>query len=62
VAGHDLDKLYTATFGYALPSDTLAQLSVAKEEVNGHKGIFAGVRFTQTFSICDRCLVRAPAY
>ena len=52
------DHNYTATIGYALPTNTLGQLSVAAEKIGDRSGVYAGLRITQTLTTCDRCLVR----
>lgn len=62
VTGKEHDTLYTASIGYALPSDTVAAASVASETVGGRKGVYAGLRLTQTFTTCGRCLVKGRAY
>ena len=56
------DALYTETISYVLPSQTVAALSVAEENVGGRKGVYAGVRLTQTFTLCSRCLGRGRFY
>jgi hypothetical protein len=50
------DALYTTTLGYTLPSQTVAAFSVGRETVGAEKGVYAGVRLTQTFTVCSRCL------
>jgi hypothetical protein len=54
--------LYTAAIGYALPSDTVAQLSIASEKVGGRDGVYAGLRLTQVFTTCNRCLAHGRFY
>ncbi|MEO9062764.1 MAG: hypothetical protein ABI277_00395 [Burkholderiaceae bacterium] len=56
------DKLYTATVGYKLPSQTIVSFSLAHEEVDHRRGLYAGVRLTQTLTTCSRCLVKGQAY
>lgn len=42
------DKLYTATVGYKFPSQTIVSFSLAHEQIDQRKGIYAGIRLTQT--------------
>lgn len=56
------DKLYTLSLGYRLPSQTIVSLNVAHEEVDHRRGIYAGLRLTQTLTTCSRCLVKGEAY
>ncbi|MEO6339237.1 MAG: hypothetical protein ABIO39_04275 [Caulobacteraceae bacterium] len=52
------DALYTATLAYTLPSATVAALSVAREQVGDRRGVYAGLRLTQAFTLCSRCLAK----
>ena len=56
------DALYTASFGYTLPSATVAALSVAREQVGDRRGVYAGLRLTQTFTLCSRCLAKGQFF
>ena len=56
------DHLYTGTLGYALPTNTVTQFSVASEEIGDRSGIYAGLRITQTLTTCDRCLAKGRHY
>lgn len=56
------DSNYTATVGYRLPTQTIVSLSVADERVGERRGIYAGIRLTQTFTNCNRCQIRGSAY
>ncbi len=60
--GTERDRLYTATVSYALPSDTVAAISVAKEGVAGREGVYMGFRLTQTLTTCNRCLAKGRAF
>ena len=62
LTGKEHDKLYTATIGYALPSDTVAAISMAKEQVGGREGVYAGLRLTQTLTTCNRCLTKGRPF
>jgi hypothetical protein len=62
VTGSERDTLYTASIGYSLPSDTVAAISVATENVGGRDGVYAGLRLTQTLTSCSRCLVKGRHY
>jgi hypothetical protein len=56
------DRLYSATAGYGLPTNTLAAVSLAHETIGGRSGVYAGLRITQTLTTCDRCLVKGRPY
>jgi hypothetical protein len=60
------DTLYSLGFGYVLPSQTLIEISAAREQVNNQtgvqKGYYAGIRITQTLTSCSKCLMRSKAY
>ena len=56
------DELYTATLGYLFPTQSLALLSIASEQVGERSGIYAGIRLQQTFTTCSRCMARGRAY
>ena len=60
--GLQKDDLYTTTVGYTLPSATVAALSIASETVGERRGIYAGLRFTQTLTTCSRCLAKGRSY
>ncbi len=62
VAPLQKDSNYTATIGYRLPTQTIVSVSVADEWVGERRGIYAGIRLTQTFTTCNRCQVRGVAY
>lgn len=52
------DTSYTATIAYTLPSQTLLSLSAAHETVGTKKGLYAGLRLTQAFTTCSKCIAR----
>jgi hypothetical protein len=52
------DEIYTASVGRTLPSQTVISLSAAQERVADHRGLYAGVRLTQSFTLCSKCLGR----
>lgn len=56
------DELYTASFGYALPSQTVAALAIGQETVGDRRGVYAGLRFTQTLTACSRCIAKGKYY
>lgn len=56
------DALFTGSVGYRLPTQTIVSLSVAEERVGDRRGIYAGIRLTQTFTNCNRCQVRGVAF
>lgn len=56
------DRLYTTTIGYGLPTNTIIAVSAAHEKIGDRKGLYAGLRLTQTLTACDRCLVRGRHY
>ena len=56
------DELYTASFGYALPSRTVVGFSAGRETVAGRSGAYFGLRMTQTLTTCSMCLARASYY
>jgi hypothetical protein len=56
------DHLYTTSLGYTLPSRTLVALSLAREDVGGHRGAYVGIRITQTLTTCSRCLASGRYY
>jgi hypothetical protein len=62
VAPLQKDELYTASFGYTLPSRTVAGFSVAHERVGGQHGAYFGLRLTQTLTTCSTCMAKGSAY
>ena len=56
------DELYTASLGYALPSQTVAALAIGHEKVADRQGVYAGIRFTQTLTTCSRCVAKGHYY
>lgn len=56
------DELYTATIGYNFPSQTTLAVSVADEQVDNRQGLYVGLRLSQTYTTCSRCLVKGRAY
>jgi hypothetical protein len=62
LAGRQKDAIYTTTLGYALPSDTVAAVSIAHETADGREGVYAGFRLTQTLTSCSRCLTKGRYY
>ena len=56
------DTMRTISIGYSLPSDTSVALGVSRETVDGDKGVIVGLSISQTFTLCDRCLIRGRHY
>ncbi len=56
------DESYTGTVAYTLPSQTVISISAAHEKVGDRQGLYAGLRLTQTLTICSRCLLHSSAY
>ena len=56
------DEIYTTTVGYNLPSQTTVSVSVADELVNHRRGVYAGVRLTQTITNFSRSQVKGSAF
>lgn len=56
------DRLYSASVGYTLPSQTVVALSAAREQVGVEKGLYAGIRFTQSFTACSKCIARGQYF
>lgn len=56
------DELYTASLGYTLPSQTVAALSIGHERVGDRQGVYAGLRLTQTFTVCSKCIAKGRYY
>jgi hypothetical protein len=52
------DALYTASVGWTLPSQTIAALAVGQERVADRSGVYAGLRLTQTFTLCSKCIAK----
>jgi hypothetical protein len=52
------DELYSASIGYTLPSQTILSFGLTHEKVDTQKGLYAGIRLTQTFTLCSKCMVR----
>ncbi len=50
------DELYSGSIGYTLPSQTVVSLSAAHEKVGAETGLYAGLRLTQTFTVCSKCI------
>ena len=51
------DELYSGSIGYTLPSQTVISVSAANEKVGTEKGLYAGLRLTQTFTLCSKCIL-----
>jgi hypothetical protein len=62
VESRQRDNLYSAGIGYTLPSQTVVALSAAREQIAGQRGLYAGVRITQTFTACSKCMMRGRAF
>ncbi len=56
------DKLYSASVGYTLPSQTVISLSAAHETVGVKKGLYAGIRITQSFTLCSKCILNGEYF
>ncbi|MDR2215018.1 MAG: hypothetical protein LBE59_04160 [Nevskiaceae bacterium] len=56
------DKIYSASIGYNLPSQTTIALSAAREQIGSQSGLYAGIRVTQTLTACSKCMLRGRAY
>jgi hypothetical protein len=56
------DEIYTGTIAYALPSQTVIALSAAQERVGQEKGLYVGVRITQTFTLCSKCIAKGKYF
>jgi hypothetical protein len=56
------DELYTASLGYTLPSQTVAALSIGHERVGDRQGVYAGLRLSQTFTVCSKCIAKGRYY
>jgi hypothetical protein len=56
------DELYSASVGYTLPSQTIVSLAAAQERVADHHGLYAGIRLTQTFTLCSKCIAKGQYF
>ncbi|MDR2214100.1 MAG: hypothetical protein LBE21_10820 [Pseudomonadales bacterium] len=56
------DELYSFNIGYGLPSATNIDFSGAYEQVGGQRGFYYGIRVTQSFGTCSKCMMRGRAY
>ena len=56
------DDIYSATLAYNLPSQTVIALSAAHERVGQERGLYVGVRITQSFTLCSKCIARGAYY
>jgi hypothetical protein len=56
------DELYTVSVGYALPSQTVVAFSAAQERVGSEKGVYGGLRVTQTFTVCSKCVMKGSYF
>lgn len=56
------DKLYAASVGYTLPSQTVISVSAAQETVGPKKGLYAGIRITQSFTLCSKCILNGEYF
>lgn len=56
------DESYTGTLAYTLPSQTVVSLSAAREKVGDRHGLYAGLRLTQTLTVCSRCALKGRYY
>ena len=56
------DESYTGSIGYTLPSQTVIAISAAREKVGDRQGLYAGIRLTQTLTVCSRCQVKGTSY
>jgi hypothetical protein len=52
------DEIYSASIGRTLPSQTVISLSAAQERVANRRGLYAGVRLTQSFTLCSKCIAK----
>ncbi|GAC1411528.1 MAG: hypothetical protein NVSMB6_12840 [Burkholderiaceae bacterium] len=55
-AGLQRDHLCTTSLGYTTPSRTLLALSIGREDVAGRHGSYFGIRISQTFTTCSKCV------
>jgi hypothetical protein len=60
--GTQRDEILSFNLGYALPSTTLLSLGFAQEKIGEQRGFYAGLRVTQGFTLCSKCMTRATAY
>jgi hypothetical protein len=51
------DELYSASVGYTLPSQTIISLSAGPEKVGAERGLYFGLRLTQTLTLCSKCIL-----
>lgn len=56
------DESYTGTVAYTLPSQTVLSLSAAREKVGDRHGVYAGIRLTQTLTVCSRCQAKGKYF
>ena len=56
------DESYTGTVAYTFPSQTVIALSAAHEKVGDREGLYAGLRLTQTLTVCSRCQPKGPFF
>lgn len=56
------DEIYAGTIAYALPSQTVIALSAAHEKVGEEKGLYIGVRITQAFALCSKCIAKGTRF
>lgn len=56
------DELYSGSIGYTLPSQTVLSVSAASEKVGSERGVYAGVRLTQTLNLCSKCVLKGKYF
>jgi hypothetical protein len=56
------DDLYSFSIGYTLPSQTALSFGLTQEQIGAQRGLYAGLRVTQTFTTCSKCMTRSTAY
>ncbi|MDR0782028.1 MAG: hypothetical protein LBF16_15315 [Pseudomonadales bacterium] len=56
------DTLYSASIGYNLPSQINIAFSGAREQVGDQSGVYVGIRFTQAFTNCSKCMMKGLSY
>jgi hypothetical protein len=56
------DDLYSFNIGYSLPSQTVLAFGLAQEQIGDQRGVYAGIRLTQTFTACSKCMTRGVSF
>lgn len=61
-AARQSDEIYSVSVGRTLPSQTVISLSAADEHVADQHGVYAGLRLTQSFTLCSKCIAKGRYY